>query len=572
MFNITQYLNERYKIIKVLGQGSFGKATLIQDKFSNEFQVMKEMNLRNLDEKSKSQLREEGKIISKLDHENIIKLYDDYHDINTEYLFMEYADGGDLLNQLTKAMDKREKIPELKIVNWFIEICEAIKYIHNKNILHRDLKELNIFLTSNNHIKLGDFGLAKQLNSNNNVAFTMVGTIIYESPEILNGRPYDKKSDIWSLGVILYHLITLKHPFMGFSQVKTINNIIQGIFPPINDNFYSRDIINLCYSILRVNPLERPDINNILNQLNKIKNNLLNNNNNNNNQFYGNYNNNLYPNQNNFPNQNFNHQNPPNHFNNNCIPLNNFPNYIPYYQNNNNLINPYNQNPNNNFPFPNNNNIPFPNNNNIPFPNMNNMNERDIQKKRLEYFEHLGPNYYKSNNNNYNDNKVILKNLNIDNLININDINNNQNKKNKSKNTKIIISALFDSLFDIKYGIMSNGTEIILFQRNDKDNQKWEIINNDDESITFKHDNFALSIENGIAENGKKIVLYEYNGKSNQKFFITKLENDWVSFHSALNKKLCIDCNCNDGNYNGKCLKLSTEDNTLYQQFKIIEI
>ena len=300
MFNITQYLNERYKIIKVLGQGSFGKATLIQDKFSNEFQVMKEMNLRNLDEKSKSQLREEGKIISKLDHENIIKLYDDYHDINTEYLFMEYADGGDLLNQLTKAMDKREKIPELKIVNWFIEICEAIKYIHNKNILHRDLKELNIFLTSNNHIKLGDFGLAKQLNSNNNVAFTMVGTIIYESPEILNGRPYDKKSDIWSLGVILYHLLTLKHPFMGFSQVKTINNIIQGIFPPINDNFYSRDIINLCYSILRVNPLERPDINNILNQLNKIKNNLLNNNNNNNNQFYGNYNNNLYPNQNNF--------------------------------------------------------------------------------------------------------------------------------------------------------------------------------------------------------------------------------------------------------------------------------
>ena len=211
MFNITQYLNERFNIIKILGEGAFGKATLIQDKFTSELQVMKEINLKNLDEKAKSQLKEEGKIISQLDHKNIIKLYDDYHELNKEYLFMEYADGGDLMNQITKAINNREIIPELKIINWFIEICEAIKYIHNKNILHRDLKELNIFLTSNNNIKLGDFGLAKQLNANNNVAFTMVGTIIYESPEILNGRPYDKKSDIWSLGVILYHLLTLKH-------------------------------------------------------------------------------------------------------------------------------------------------------------------------------------------------------------------------------------------------------------------------------------------------------------------------------------------------------------------------
>ena len=158
MFNITQYLNERFNIIKILGEGAFGKATLIQDKFTSELQVMKEINLRNLDEKAKSQLKEEGKIISQLDHKNIIKLYDDYHELNKEYLFMEYADGGDLMNQITKAINNREIIPELKIINWFIEICEAIKYIHNKNILHRDLKELNIFLTSNNNIKLGDFG------------------------------------------------------------------------------------------------------------------------------------------------------------------------------------------------------------------------------------------------------------------------------------------------------------------------------------------------------------------------------------------------------------------------------
>ena len=577
MFNITQYLNERFNIIKILGEGAFGKATLIQDKFTSELQVMKEINLRNLDEKAKSQLKEEGKIISQLDHKNIIKLYDDYHELNKEYLFMEYADGGDLMNQITKAINNREIIPELKIINWFIEICEAIKYIHNKNILHRDLKELNIFLTSNNNIKLGDFGLAKQLNANNNVAFTMVGTIIYESPEILNGRPYDKKSDIWSLGVILYHLLTLKHPFMGMSQVQIINNITHGIYPLINSNFYSKDIINLCYSILRVNPFERPGIDLILNQLDRIKNNINNNknnsnniNNNNQNQFDGNYYKNLYPNQNNYQPQNqfdgnyYKNLNPnQNNF------INNFgrPPYFgnennntfqnPYYQNNNNFINPYNQAQNNN-------NFPFQEMNyNFPNQQMNN-----IRQKRLGYIDRFRRSHRINNQNNYNANKVILRNLHIDNLVNINDLNNNINRNNQSKNTKIILSALSNISFDIKNGKMENGTEIILFERHNKNNQKWEIINNNDESISFKHDNYALSIENGIAENGKKIILWEYNGKSNQKFFIKKLDNDWVSFHSALNKTLCIDAKTW---YNGDCLRLASEDNTISQQFKILE-
>ena len=597
MFNITQYLNERFNIIKILGEGAFGKATLIQDKFTSELQVMKEINLRNLDEKAKSQLKEEGKIISQLDHKNIIKLYDDYHELNKEYLFMEYADGGDLMNQITKAINNREIIPELKIINWFIEICEAIKYIHNKNILHRDLKELNIFLTSNNNIKLGDFGLAKQLNANNNVAFTMVGTIIYESPEILNGRPYDKKSDIWSLGVILYHLLTLKHPFMGMSQVQIINNITHGIYPLINSNFYSKDIINLCYSILRVNPFERPGIDLILNQLDRIKNNINGNknnsnniNNNNQNQFDGNYYKNLYPNQNNYQpqnqfdgnyyknlNLNQNNYQPQNQFDGNYYKnlnpnqnnfINNFgrPPYFgnennntfqnPYYQNNNNFINPYNQAQNNN-------NFPFQEMNyNFPNQQMNN-----IRQKRLDYLDRFRRSHLINKENNYNANKAILRSLHIDNLVNINDLNNNRNGNNKSKNTKIILSALSNITFDIKFGKIENGTEIILFERHNKNNQKWEIINNNDESISFKHDNYALSIENCIAENGKKIILWEYNGKSCQKFFIKKLENDWVSFHSALNQKLCID---GKSSSDGDCLRLVSEDNTIYQQFKIL--
>ena len=112
----------------------------------------------------------------------------------------------------------------------------------------------------------------------------MAGTIIYESPEILNGLLYNKKSDIWALGVILYDLLTFKNPFMSFSQVEMINNITQGIYPLINDNYYSKHIIHLCYSILKVDPSERPEIDYILNELKRIKkkrnnNNILNNNN-----------------------------------------------------------------------------------------------------------------------------------------------------------------------------------------------------------------------------------------------------------------------------------------------------
>jgi hypothetical protein len=191
----------------------------------------------------------------------------------------------------------------------------------------------------------------------------------------------------------------------------------------------------------------------------------------------------------------------------------------------------------------------------------------DFRKDRLRYLDRFRSSHYRNNPNNYNINKVILRNLHIDNLININDLNNNINNNNQSKNTKLIISALSDLYFDIKEGKISNGTEIILYEKNNKNHQKWEIINNNDESISFKHDNYALSIENCIAENGKKIILWEYNGKSCQKFFIKKLENDWVSFHSALNQKLCID---GKSSFDGDCLRLVSEDNTIYQQFKIL--
>lgn len=109
---------------------------------------------------------------------------------------------------------QREEI----ILNWFVQLCFAVKYIHDKKILHRDLKLSNIFISSNGDIKLGDFGIAKVLNNTEEFAKTIVGTPYYLSPEICLKKPYNYKSDIWSLGCVLYEMMNLKHAFEAESN------------------------------------------------------------------------------------------------------------------------------------------------------------------------------------------------------------------------------------------------------------------------------------------------------------------------------------------------------------------
>jgi NIMA (never in mitosis gene a)-related kinase 1/4/5 len=139
----------------------------------------------------------------------------------------------------------------------------ALKHVHDRKVLHRDLKCQNIFLTKSNLIKLGDFGIARVLSSTRENAKTMVGTPYYLSPEIINGRPYSFKSDIWSLGVILYELCALKPPFDASSLTFLAMKIVKGQYNPI-PNLYSRDLKNLISILLQVDPNKRPTTNSIL--------------------------------------------------------------------------------------------------------------------------------------------------------------------------------------------------------------------------------------------------------------------------------------------------------------------
>ena len=152
---------------------------------------------------------------------------------------------------------------EDQILDWFTQICLGLKHVHDRKILHRDLKAQNIFLTKSNIVKLGDFGVAKELSSTLDNARTMIGTPYYLSPEIVDNHPYNFKSDIWALGVILYELCTSKPPFDAASIPQLALKITKGQYNPI-PQIYSKELKYLISLLLSVDPSKRPCINQIL--------------------------------------------------------------------------------------------------------------------------------------------------------------------------------------------------------------------------------------------------------------------------------------------------------------------
>ncbi len=149
------------------------------------------------------------------------------------------------------------------MLNWFTQICLALKHCHDRKILHRDLKSQNVFLTKRDFIKLGDFGIARVLSNTGSFAKTVVGTPYYLSPEIIGSAPYSFKSDIWSLGVLLYEMCALQPPFNASSLSQLAQRIMAARFDKLPSNF-SPQINALLSSILIKDPKKRPTVHEIL--------------------------------------------------------------------------------------------------------------------------------------------------------------------------------------------------------------------------------------------------------------------------------------------------------------------
>ena len=144
-------------------------------------------------------------------------------------------------------------------MDWFVQIALALKHVHERKILHRDLKTQNIFLTSKGEVKMGDFGISRVLQDTYDCAQTAIGTPYYLSPEICQERPYNQKSDIWSLGCILYEMLTLRHAFDASSMKGLVLKILRGNYPPV-PNFYSQDVHMIVAEMLKKDPTKRPSI------------------------------------------------------------------------------------------------------------------------------------------------------------------------------------------------------------------------------------------------------------------------------------------------------------------------
>ena len=169
--------------------------------------------------------------------------------------------GGDLQRRIK---DQRGRpFSENQILDWFTQICLGMKHIHDRKVIHRDLKGQNIFMTTRGFVKIGDLGIAKVLQQTLQKARTCVGTPYYLSPEIVQSQPYTFSTDVWSMGVMLYEMCTLRPPFDAPSLHMLSMKIVRGAYTPVSSNF-SQGLRNLIRDCLQVTPSRRPTVNAIL--------------------------------------------------------------------------------------------------------------------------------------------------------------------------------------------------------------------------------------------------------------------------------------------------------------------
>ena len=260
---------EKYEIICQIGRGNFGKISKIMRKSDKKILIWKELDYGQMSEKEKEQIVTEVNILRELKHPNIVRYYDRIIDKKQSkiYIIMEYCEGGDI-NQLIKRCKKsNEYIAEDIIWKIFTQVLLAIHAIHNHKegkILHRDIKPSNIFLDKDNNIKLGDFGLSRELSVDSKFAYSHVGTPYYMSPEQIDETKYNEKSDIWSLGCFLYELTTFKPPFQAKNQIMLAMRIKSGKVEKINKR-YSEELWRVISLMLNVNFEKRPSSDELLN-------------------------------------------------------------------------------------------------------------------------------------------------------------------------------------------------------------------------------------------------------------------------------------------------------------------
>ncbi|XP_031518730.1 serine/threonine-protein kinase Nek11 isoform X14 [Papio anubis] len=249
----------RYVLQQKLGSGSFGTVYLVSDKKAKrgeELKVLKEISVGELNPNETVQANLEAQLLSKLDHPAIVKFHASFVEQENFCIITEYCEGRDLDYKIQEYKEAGKIFPDNQIIEWFIQLLLGVDYMHERRILHRDLKSKNIFL-KNNLLKIGDFGVSRLLMGSCDLATTLTGTPHYMSPEALKHQGYDTKSDIWSLACILYEMCCMNHAFAGSNFLSIVLKIVEGDTPSLPER-YPKELNAIMESMLNKNPSLRP--------------------------------------------------------------------------------------------------------------------------------------------------------------------------------------------------------------------------------------------------------------------------------------------------------------------------
>lgn len=249
-----------YAKVKRIGRGMFGTVDLVKGK-DNRLYVMKIVRETGPQTSTSGKLRsvlDEASLLKELSHPNIVEFKEAFTGAESLCIVMAYCESGDLKQRIKKAHRSHKLFKQSLVMDWFIQMAQGLHYLHQQHIMHRDLKPQNIFLTKSNRVvKIGDFGVTQRLDATLAQAFTSVGTPYYMSPELCNAEPYNQKTDVWALGIILSELCLTEVPFPADTLHTLIKRITANDPTPIPDS-YSPEVSRIINWMLVKNPTERP--------------------------------------------------------------------------------------------------------------------------------------------------------------------------------------------------------------------------------------------------------------------------------------------------------------------------
>ena len=224
--------------------------------------AIKKVDTRRMPLKERQESVNEIRVLASIQGAHVITFYEAFVESDILYIVTELATHGDLLAYLKNAR-RKGPLPEATVWSLFIQMTLGIQTLHDRNILHRDLKAANVFMFANGYLKLGDFGVSKVLKSDEALARTQVGTPYYVAPEVWRNRPYNAKCDMWSLGCLLYELCTYRPPFEAESMESLARKIIRGKFDMIPAG-YSQSLKQMTNRLLVIEPPRRAGCSEVL--------------------------------------------------------------------------------------------------------------------------------------------------------------------------------------------------------------------------------------------------------------------------------------------------------------------